>query len=904
MASSKTTPTPEPGTPYLGNFRLIRELGRGGLSKVFLAEQQQPVRRKVALKMFHSALDQTQLASFFHREKQILAKLEHPYIAHFYHGGLSPAGWPYLVMEYVPGMPFMDFCKQKLPRLQDRLHLFLKVCDAVLFAHQSGIIHRDLKPSNILVSEINGEPEPKLIDFGISQVFGEEWETTLHQRSPTLAGTPVYMSPEQAGLADVPIDIRTDIYALGMILYQVVTGFLPFDTHAHSATPQCKLHPSHSGKEIPLPSERLRQLRDQGKTETKGLKSRIRNLRGDLDWIVLKALAQNPEKRYRTVQQLKQEITCYLEGQPLVSRPVSSWFLFHRFVKRNRWPVLSGLVLAATIVAGYIGLSWGLIKAQEAERKAVIEKNRANYTLTLVGEMLTSADPSADGIDVKAIDILSRFGDRSDWQNEAQPEVRAGLHYLIGKTFFGLGEFTQSSSHLEKAFALATEDFKEGHPKRLEIIGAYMGQKLQTGDLNRALELVQTYYPEAKHHLPLDNQVFLNFSHLSAGVYLTLGILQPAEDILLPFLAVPPQERSRAAGLYLRIEWQMANTMLVQGHFSEAKQFYEQLHDAFQTHFGAQAPATMELRHNLGTCYLYLDQPHKAEMNFKQNLADEAPMYHQGNPRQRPAMMGLVLALLDQAKYRESLQRACEFLTVNENEPLENPTASILAKALLARAQWENHHIMDAKENYEQAFRDYEAHVGTPNFQHTYIQYVLAILAKDFQHLERAEHLATANFLVYRLAKGIDHPDTRERLFLLTEVLILNQNLNLANPNLETLVSKLPNHPRVLHLQAQMAFRQTQYAAALAAWDHALAKKPQNGVYEIWRLRTLLKLGNQDLFKKGLGSWLETTRPRSRQEMLQADLLLKALEASKFPMEDPFIKQQMTAIATVLENRP
>lgn len=898
MSSATSPAKQQPGEQIFGEFRIIRELGCGSLSRVFLAEQQHPVRRQVALKILQSSLSKSKAASFFHREKQILARLEHQHIARIYDGGVSAAGWPYLVVEYVPGHSFTQFCDQEIPRLHDRLRLFLKVCDGVLYAHQRGIIHRDLKPGNILVTKVNGVPEPKLIDFGIAQAFGDEWETTLNQPSPTVAGTPVYMSPEQAGWIHAPIDIRSDIYALGMILYQLVTGHLPYEELGSCPPLPMNHHAYPNNRDIPLPSQLLKQIYGQDSKKTKAIRSRIRILRGDLDWIVLKALAQNPEKRYQTVQQLKKELLCFLHGQPLMSRPMSSWFRIRRFAKRNRWWVLSGVALLAAITVGYVALSWGLIKAREAERKAINEKDRANFTLNLVDEMLTSADPSADGINVKAVDILTRFGNRADWQEGTHPKVRASLHYLVGKTFFGLGEFGQSSEHLEKAFALAIDDFEVGHPRRLDIICNFIGQKLQGGNLTEAFELAQTYYPEAKEFLPKTHRTFLEFSHVCSAVYLTLGRLELTEQTLLPLLRNSPQQPKTNRDLHLRFEYQMANLLLVQGHLGEAKQSYQQLQSAFDAHFGRHAPATMELRHNLGTCFLYLEEPREAEMNYRQNLLDEAPMYLEGNARQRPALMGLVMALLDQAKFAEALERACEFLTVNENDPLEEVTALILSKTLLARAQWENHLLQRAQQNYQQAFVEYQTHLGKSDFQHTYIQYVLAILAKDFGDMKRAEMLANSNLFVYRLAKGENHPDTIKRQLLVTEIFVRSQQWTLANQHFDTLDLQVPNHPKLLQLKARAHFHQEQYKQALTYWDQCLSERPHQTLTQVWRLRTLLKMGELEQFQKSMHHWLASSKSRTRHEALQAVLLLEELQTSGLVLDD-VLTNRIIQIASV-----
>ena len=332
----------------IGPFKLLRQLGEGGFGTVYLAEQSSPVRRQVALKLIKPGMDSREIISRFEAERQALAMMDHPHIAKVYDAGTTAGGRPYFVMELVEGAPITEFSAGADLGIAGMLGLFADVCAAVQHAHQKGIIHRDLKPANILVSVHDGEPVVKVIDFGIAKAIGTEASgITLFTQMGRMIGTPQYMSPEQAELHPLAVDTRSDIYSLGVVLYELLTGKTPLDPERLRGVPYGEIR-RLIHEVIPLkPSTRLSDLPASFHADG-GSGVSPRALRGDLDWIVLKALEKDPERRYESAGALAEDLLRYLQHKPVEARPPSMAYLMQRFARRHRGPVVAGACLLYT----------------------------------------------------------------------------------------------------------------------------------------------------------------------------------------------------------------------------------------------------------------------------------------------------------------------------------------------------------------------------------------------------------------------------------------------------------------------------------------------------------------------------------------------------------------------------
>ena len=354
----------------IGPYRLVRQLGEGGFGTVYLAEQSSPVRRRVALKLIKAGMDSREIIARFEAERQALAMMDHPHIAKVHDAGTTAGGRPYFVMELVEGVPVTKFRAGEEPGIAGRLGLFIDVCAAVQHAHQKGIIHRDLKPANILVSDHDGEPLVKVIDFGIAKAIGTEASgNTLFTQSGRMIGTPQYMSPEQAEQHPLAVDTRSDIYSLGVVLYELLTGTTPLESERLRGVPCDEIRRLIHAVIPPKPSTRLAA----SPAGHPGIAPR--ELRGDLDWIVLKALEKDPERRYESAGALAEDLQRYLQHKPVEARPPSMAYLMQRFARRHRGPVAAGAAVLVVLLLGAVGTSVGMKRALDAKEE-LLWKNR------------------------------------------------------------------------------------------------------------------------------------------------------------------------------------------------------------------------------------------------------------------------------------------------------------------------------------------------------------------------------------------------------------------------------------------------------------------------------------------------------------------------------------------------
>jgi WD40 repeat protein/serine/threonine protein kinase len=364
-----------PGT-VIGPYKLLEQIGEGGFGVVFMAEQVQPVRRKVALKVIKPGMDSRQTVARFEAERQALALMDHPNIAKVFDAGTTESGRPYFVMELVKGTPVTQFCDDNRLTPRERLELFTDVCQAVQHAHQKGIIHRDLKPSNILVVMHDTTPVPKVIDFGIAKALGQELtDKTLFTGFAQMVGTPLYMSPEQAGQSGLDIDTRTDVYALGVLLYELLTGTTPFDKERLRTAGFDEIRRIIREEEPPKPSTRMSTLGQAAATASDNRRSDPRKLgrllRGELDWVVMKALEKDRNRRYESASAFAADVQRYLNDEPVQACPPSPWYRFRKFARRHRaaWRTAAAVAAAVLLAVTALAVSYAQIREEQKQTK-------------------------------------------------------------------------------------------------------------------------------------------------------------------------------------------------------------------------------------------------------------------------------------------------------------------------------------------------------------------------------------------------------------------------------------------------------------------------------------------------------------------------------------------------------
>jgi len=512
----------QPGT-VIGRYKLLQQIGEGGFGVVYMAEQREPVQRKVALKIIKLGMDTKDVIARFEQERQALAMMDHPSIARVLDAGATDTGRPYFVMELVKGVPITDYCdKQNMP-FRERLDLFIQVCSAVQHAHQKGIIHRDIKPSNVLVTHQDDKPIPKVIDFGIAKATQQKLTAhTMFTQFGQFMGTPAYMSPEQADPIGLDIDTRSDIYSLGVLLYELLTGATPFEMRTLRGAALDEIKRIIREHEPPKPSTRLSSLGDDltSVAKQRGVEPRKMGtvLRGDLDWIIMKALEKDRTRRYESATEFARDVERYLNHEPVHAGPPSFSYRLHKFVRRNRKGVAAGAVAAVALIgfAATMTVQAGRIAAERD--RANHEREMSDRVVEFQGSMLRSIKPLKLGESIAA-DLRSRIDGalsargEADDQHEAamasldtmlseinltdtartildvnilapataaveaqfarQPTVEARLQHALARTYMALGLSDQALARSQRALDLRREHLGEEHRDTLRTLNVH-----------------------------------------------------------------------------------------------------------------------------------------------------------------------------------------------------------------------------------------------------------------------------------------------------------------------------------------------------------------------------------------------------------------------------------------------
>jgi serine/threonine protein kinase len=460
----------------IGPYKLMEQIGEGGMGLVFVAEQQQAIRRKVALKVIKPGMDSRAVIARFEAERQALALMDHPNIAKVHDGGTTPAGRPYFVMELVKGVPITQFCDENRLTPRERLELFVTVCEAVQHSHQKGIIHRDLKPSNVMVKSHDGKPVVKVIDFGVAKALGERLtDKTVYTQFAQWIGTPLYMAPEQAGESSLDVDTRSDIYALGVLLYELLTGTTPFDKGRLRDASYDELRRIIREEEPPRPSTRLSTLGQAATAVCANCKSDPEQLRllfrSELDWVVMKALEKDRNRRYETALEMAADIRRHLNYEPVLACPPTMRYRLRKLLLKHRGPIIAGATVLALLLVGIAATTTAYLHARTSEKQARAAESEARATVDfLTYDMLGLAPQGAPGgrgreITVReALDATAPTVDPTLGQN---PRVEAAVRHVLGTTYRFLGDYDSARHQLERAVALRCRELGGEDPATL-----------------------------------------------------------------------------------------------------------------------------------------------------------------------------------------------------------------------------------------------------------------------------------------------------------------------------------------------------------------------------------------------------------------------------------------------------
>jgi tetratricopeptide (TPR) repeat protein len=495
-------PTDEAVGSTIGRYKLLECVGEGGCGVVYVAEQTEPVRRRVALKVIKLGMDTKQVVARFEAERQALAMMDHPNIAKVLDAGTTEIGRPYFVMELVRGIRITDYCDQANLSTKERLDLFIKVCQAIQHAHQKGIIHRDIKPSNILVTLHDGVPVPKVIDFGIAKATeGRLTDATVYTQLHQFIGTPAYMSPEQAEMSGLDIDTRSDIYSLGVLLYELLAGSTPFDGKELMASGIDAMRKTIREKEPVRPSTRFATLKGEELTTTAKRRSAetsklLHQLKGDLDWIVMKCLEKDRQRRYDTANGLAADLRRHLDNEPVTARPPSAAYRFQKAFRRNKLAFAAGIAIIAALVLGVIGTTIGLLRAKAQRRAAQASQrlleHRFRSALQFVDDVFQKVAPEFSNLigASKAREALARtsvaFLESMGDVNGTDEAFQASLAGLYGNLADALGNEYSANS---------LGDYDAALPFANQSLAIYQSLQIKNyGDKERMRSLIRAEF--------------------------------------------------------------------------------------------------------------------------------------------------------------------------------------------------------------------------------------------------------------------------------------------------------------------------------------------------------------------------------------------------------------------------
>jgi serine/threonine protein kinase/tetratricopeptide (TPR) repeat protein len=879
MTAEAAVDSIEIGT-QIGPYRICDPIGEGGFGVVFMAEQERPVRRKVALKVIKPGMDTRQVIGRFEAERQALAMMDHPNIAKVFDAGATENGRSYFVMELVQGVPITEYCDQCNLTTRERLELFITVCHAVQHAHQKGVIHRDIKPTNVLVAMQDGHATPKIIDFGVAKAIDQRLtEHTLTTAFAQMVGSPLYMSPEQAELSPLGVDTRSDIYSLGVLLYELLTGTTPFDKDRLHSASYDELRRIIREEEPPRPSARLSSLfgslplggrvgEGVSAAETAALATTIaerrrtdprrlqQSIRGELDWIVMKCLEKDRNRRYETASSLARDAERYLADEPVEACPPSKWYRFRKFARRNKPALLTAALVSSSLIVGIAASTWQAIRASRAEAESIaraeVARQREVETQAVLNfvedKIFAAARPYGNegglGREVtlqRAIDAALPYVESSF---TGQPTIEARLRSTLGTSYRYLDRPDIAAEQEQKAHMLFAEHLGTDDPATLGSLNNLALSYRALGRRTEARQLHEETLARQKAKLGPDHPDTLASMNNLANCLESLGEHSSALKLYEETLSLRKVVLGANHPDTLRSMRNLAKSYHTVGRHADALALREQIAALAQAGLGAGHPDTFLSKLALESSYNELGQYEKALKLSEEMHPLLNTKFGQDHPYTLENMDNQANSYTALGRYLEAVELHEETLALTKSTRGPDHPSTLASMNNLAYSYANLGRHDDARKLFQEAFTIMESKLGANHLNTLAAMHNLANSYAEIGQHDRALKLREEALARHRSAFGHEHPYTLASMSNLADSYAqVGRYADARTLNEEALAlgeAKLgPTHPVVLitrnrlawHLVTSPHFLPTDAARAIELTKTSLKLAPNDGDY-------------------------------------------------------------------------